>query len=68
MQRDARSLKLTLAQARADGPTLDRARDALSGYLREQGLAGVRVEAASAAANERGRTGKLKRVVASAPA
>lgn len=67
VQRDAHSLKLTLAQPRADGPALERARDALSGYLREQGLAGVRVEAASAAASERGRTGKVKRVVGCAP-
>lgn len=68
VQRDARSLQLTLAQSRADGPAVERARDALSGYLREQGLPGVRVEAAAAAASERGRTGKLKRVVGCAPA
>lgn len=68
VQRDARSLRLTLPQTRFDDPALDRARDALSGFLRGQGLRGVRVEAAPAAATERGRTGKLKRVVACAGA
>jgi len=66
-QQDERALLLEIGASGRDGDAqLGRARAALLRYLDSQGLAGVSVEGRCGASGERGRSGKVQRVVACA--
>jgi phenylacetate-CoA ligase len=67
VQHGARSLHLSVGAQQGEA-ALQRSRRALCGYLRHQGLAGVRVLAHAGPPAVRGRSGKLQRVVADAAA
>lgn len=60
-QQGPRSLRLQVAGSAASAK---QAREALERYLHAQGLAGVRVRTACGPVAERGRSGKVKRIVA----
>lgn len=64
VQRGPRTLRLSVGDAAAQAP----ARAALLGYLRQQGLAGLRLSCACGPPEVRGRSGKLPRVVCAVPA
>jgi phenylacetate-CoA ligase len=63
VQRGPRTLHLSVGDAAALAP----AHAALQGYLRRQGLGGLRLRCACGPAEVRGRSGKLPRVVCAAP-
>jgi phenylacetate-CoA ligase len=63
VQRGPRTLHLNVGDADALAP----ARDALRGYLRQQGLGGLRLHCACGPPEVRGRSGKLPRVVCALP-
>jgi len=66
-QQDGRALLLEIGASGRDGDAqVGRARAALLRYLDAQGLAGVSVEERCGAPGERGRSGKVQRVVARA--
>jgi phenylacetate-coenzyme A ligase PaaK-like adenylate-forming protein len=63
VQHGERTLQLSVGVQQGE-QALQRSRSALAGFLRRQGLAGVRVQAHAGPAAVRGRSGKLQRVVA----
>lgn len=63
VQHGERTLQLSVGLQQGE-QALQRSRSALAGFLRRQGLAGVRVQAHAGPAAVRGRSGKLQRVVA----
>lgn len=67
LQRGPRALELCVAGPAAEA-ALPRAREALRGYLRAQGLGGVRLQAHAAAVLPPARSGKRARVIAAPPA